>query len=150
MGKMNELSQAIDNLITCGETLIETGRALRNFYSMPDEEMKTMPAQTAAKTAPVQTAAKASPLQTTAKAEPATPAAGEAPAPKAASTPAPETYTKEEVRGLLAAKANEADGKYKAGVKALVKKYGNGGTLKDVPAESYPDLVKELEGLKDA
>lgn len=134
MGKMNELSQAIDNLITCGETLIETGKALRSFYSAADEEMKAAPAP-------------AVPVQAAAKAETA---AVEDLEPKAAPVPASKTYTKEEVRGLLSAKANEADGKFKAVVKALVKKYGNGGTLKDVPAESYPDLVKELEEMKDA
>ena len=35
-------------------------------------------------------------------------------------------------------------------MKAIVKKYGNGGSLTDVPEESYPDLVKEVEGLTDA
>ena len=60
------------------------------------------------------------------------------------------SYSKEEVRALLAAKAKEAGGQFKAQVKALVKKYGNGGSLTDVPAESYPALVSEVEGLKDA
>ena len=35
-------------------------------------------------------------------------------------------------------------------MKAIVKKYGNGGSLIDVPAESYPALVSEVEDLKDA
>ncbi len=119
MGKMNELSQAIDNLITCGETLIETGKALKAFYSSTEPETEKSVA---------------------------------AEKPNKAAAPAKEkkTYSKEDVRGLLAAKANAADGKFKAAVKALVQKYGNGGTLKDIPAESYPDLVKELEGLTDA
>ena len=117
MGKMNELSQAIDSLITFGETLIETGRALKAFYSTEEE---------------------------------AKPAAEAAPKKEAPAAEKPKTYSKEDVRGLLAAKANAADGKFKATVKALVQKYGNGGTLKDIPAESYPELVKELEGLTDA
>ena len=50
---------------------------------------------------------------------------------------------------MLAAKASEENGRYKSDVKAIVKKYGNGGTLTDIPAESYPELVKELEGLSD-
>lgn len=119
MGKMNELSQAIDNLITCGETLIETGKALKVFYSSTEAEAEK-------------------------------PAAAEKPKKEAAPAKEEKTYSKEDVRGLLAAKANAADGKFKAAVKALVQKYGNGGTLKDIPAESYPDLVKELEGLTDA
>ena len=119
MGKMNELSQAVDNLITCGETLIETGKALRAFYSSTEQEVEK-------------------------------PAAAEKPKKEAAPAKEEQTYSKEDVRGLLAAKANAADGKFKAVVKTLVQKYGNGGTLKDIPAESYPDLVKELEGLTDA
>ena len=117
MGKMNELSQVIDNLITCGETLIETGKALKAFYST-EEEIK--------------------------------PTAEAAPKKEAPTAENPRTYSKEDVRGLLAAKANEADGRFKAAVKGLVQKYGNRGTLKDIPAESYPALVKELEGLTDA
>lgn len=63
---------------------------------------------------------------------------------------AEKTYSKEDVRALLAAKANEAGGQFKAQVKAIVKKFGNGGSLTDVPAESYPALVEEVEGLKNA
>jgi hypothetical protein len=74
------------------------------------------------------------------------PAKKEAKAPE----PAVKTYSKEDVRALLAAKANESGGQFKAQVKAIVKKYADGGSLTDVPAESYPALVKEVEGLKDA
>ena len=56
----------------------------------------------------------------------------------------------DDVRALLAAKANEAGGQFKAQVKAIVKKYASCGSLTDVPAESYPALVEEVEGLKDA
>ena len=71
---------------------------------------------------------------------------------KEATAPEPEvrSYSKEEVRALLAAKAKEDGGQFKAQVKAIVKKYGNGGSLTDIPAESYPALVSEVEGLKDA
>lgn len=55
------------------------------------------------------------------------------------------TYSKEDVRALLAQKANESDGKYKSVVKELVKKYSNGGTLKDIAPENYASLVAELE-----
>ena len=37
MSKMSELSAMIDNLISCGETLAETGRALKEFYSGTEE-----------------------------------------------------------------------------------------------------------------
>lgn len=111
MSKMNELSQVLDDLISCGEKMIQTANAIKECFSeSADPE----------------------------------PEKGKAPA------PAEPTYSKEDVRAILAAKANEAGGQYKAQVKAIVKKYADGGSLTKVPAESYPALVKEVEGLKDA
>ena len=101
--------------------MAETGRALKEFYSGTEE------------------AAPAKPEKKTKKQDP-TPA--EAPAEK--------QYSKEEVRGILAKKANEADGRFKADVKAIVQKYGNGGSLTDVDAKDYAALVAEVEGLTDA
>lgn len=134
MGKMNELSQMIDNLITAGEILTETGKALRAFYSAPDQEeaKPEIPEKEEPKT-------KTAPEKKEASVK-AAPAA----------TPEPKVWTREEIRGMLAAKANEADGKYKPQVKAIVRKYGNGGSLKDIPEENYPDVAAELEGLADA
>ena len=123
MSKMSELSAMIDNLISCGETLAETGRALKEFYSGTETEE----------------AAPAKPEKKTKKQDP-TPA--EAPVEK--------QYSKEEVRGILAKKANEADGRFKADVKAIVQKYGNGGSLTNVDAKDYAALVAEVEGLTDA
>lgn len=116
MSKMSELSQVLDDLISCGEKMIQTANAIKECFS---EE------------APV--------------AEPEK----KAKAPKKKKVPE-KTYSKEDVRALLAAKANEAGGQFKTQVKAIVKKYSNGGSLTDVPAESYPALVEEVEGLKDA
>ena len=124
MSKMSELSQVLDELISCGEKMIQTANAIKECF--------------------------------TEEAEPATPAAEPEkkakPAKKEAKAPesAAPAYSKEDVRALLASKANEAGGQFKAQVKAIVKKYGNGGSLTDIPAESYPALVKEVEGLKDA
>lgn len=110
MSKMSELSQVLDDLISCGEKMIQTANAIKECFS------EKAPAEKPAK-----------------------------------KTEAPEkAYSKEDVRALLAAKANEAGGQFKTKVKAIVKKYGNGGSLTDVPAESYPALVEEVEGLKDA
>ena len=67
--------------------------------------------------------------------------------------PTPETepesksYTKEEVRGVLSAKANAENGKFKAAVKDIVKKYGNGGSLTNVDAKDYAALVADVEAL---
>jgi hypothetical protein len=76
------------------------------------------------------------------KAKKADPAPMEAPAEK--------QYSKEEVRGILAKKANEAEGRFKADVKAIVQKYGNGGSLTNVDPKDYAALVTEVEGLTDA
>ncbi len=121
MGKMSELPQVLDDLISCGEKMIRTANAIKECLTA-DETPAAEPEQ------------KAKPAKKEAKApEPAAPA-----------------YSKEEVRTLLAGKANEAGGQFKAQVKAIVRKYAGGGSLTDIPAESYPDLVKEVEGLKDA
>ncbi len=114
MSKMSELSQVLDELISCGEKMIETANAIKECFT----ENSTV-------------------------AEPVT-------EDKPKKAPATPTYTKEDVRALLARKANESGGQFKAQVKSIVKKYGNGGSLTDVPADSYPDLVKEVEGLTDA
>lgn len=113
MSKMSELSQVLDDLISCGEKMIQTANAIKECFS------EEAPAAESEKKAQVPETAE-------------------------------KTYSKEDVRALLAAKANEAGGQFKAQVKTIVKKYGNGGSLTDVPAESYPALVKEVEGLKDA
>ena len=119
MSKMSELSQVLDDLVTCGEKMIQTANALRECFTSDD--------------APAEN-----------------PEKKETPAMKEAKVPEAKTYSKEDVRALLASKANEAGGQYKVQVKAIVKKYGNGGSLTDIPTESYPDLVKEVEGLADA
>lgn len=116
MSKMSELSQVLDDLISCGEKMIQTANAIKECFS---EEAPAAEPEKKSK------------------------------APKKEKAPE-KTYSKEDVRALLAAKANEAGGQFKAQVKAIVKKYGNGGSLTNVPAESYPALVEEVEGLKDA
>lgn len=108
MSKMSELSQVLDDLVSCGEKLISTANAIRDSFGEKDA------------TAP------------------------------AAEASAPPSYTKEEVRALLAAKASEADGAFKDQVKKIVKAYADGGNLTDIPQERYGDLVKEVEGLKNA
>lgn len=123
MSKMSELSQVLDELISCGEKMIQTANAIKECFT--EEAEPGAPAAEPKKAKPVKEEAKAP----------------EATAP---------SYSKEDVRALLAAKASEAGGQFKAQVKAIVKKYGNGGSLTDIPAYSYPALVKEVEGLADA
>ena len=56
-------------------------------------------------------------------------------------------YHSEEVRAALGRKAQEDGRKYRAEVKALVKRYSSDGTFIKVPAEKYPELMKELKEL---
>ena len=52
------------------------------------------------------------------------------------------TYTKEEVRSVLAGLAQNG---YREESKALVRRYADGGSLTDVPPERYADLIREAE-----
>ena len=54
------------------------------------------------------------------------------------------TYPIEEIRSRLKALI---DAGFQAEVKALVKKYADGGNLTDVNPEKYPGLIKEAEKL---
>ena len=49
MGKMNELSQAIDELRRCGDALIGVADSLRELFSGNDAEAETQPTVEAAK-----------------------------------------------------------------------------------------------------
>lgn len=122
MGRMSELSILLNDLADCGRKLTETAQAIRDFYS--------------------ETAGKSS------EPEPAQ-EHPDPPEPKKESEPE-KTYTKEDVRAILAAKANEAEGKFKTQVRAIVKKYGSGGSLTNINPEDYPAVVKETEELTDA
>ena len=79
MSKMNELSMLLDNLIECGETLTETARALKAFYSSDNEP----------------SAAPAKPLPPTEESA--------APEAKQPESKPEKTYSKEEIRAMLAA-----------------------------------------------
>ena len=118
---LRDLVKILDDLTTCGEMAIQTASAIMECFS-EDEAPAAIPEKKSK------------------------PAKKEAKAPE----PALKTYSKEDVRALLAAKANESGGQFKAQVKALVKKYANGGSLTDIPEDQYPALVEEVEGLKDA
>lgn len=164
MSKMSELSMLLDDLIQCGEKLTETGKALKAFYSSTDEPAAT-PEKTgkkqSAKLAPLPEAKSKDNLpepeaepqavsqveEQTAPEHPALTANQET----APATPVPaKTYDKEEIRALLAAKAAESDGIYRAQVRDLVKKYGNGGSLTDVDPKDYADLAADTEAIGHA
>ena len=162
MSKMGELSMLLDDLIQCGEKLTEIGKALKAFYSSTDE-----PAATPEKTGKKQSAktaqlpeAKPQGTLPEPEAEPQVekqtapeqlaPARDQESAPVTLDPSPTKIYDKEEIRALLAAKAAESDGIYRAQVRDLVKKYGNGGSLTDVDPKDYADLAADTEAIGHA
>ena len=97
MSKMSELSMMLDDLIACGTKLAETARALKDFYSSDEQEQPAPDKKTSGKKASKK---QESPAQTP----------NPAPQPESA-----KEYSKEDVRRILAAKANEAEGIYSPG-----------------------------------
>lgn len=160
MSKMKELSMLLDELISCGEKLTETAQALKDLYSSTDAPAATPEKagrKQTAKTAhlPESNPSEAVTQQTTSinpglEAAPQTASQAEPmQAPPAPAAPA-KTYDKEEIRALLATKASEADGAYRAQVRDLVRRYGHGGSLTDVDPAEYAALAAEAEAIGHA
>jgi len=42
MSKMSELSQVIDEMVSCGENLIQAAKALKDIFSSTEEEKKSV------------------------------------------------------------------------------------------------------------
>ena len=124
MSKMSELSQVLDEMIACGEGMIKAANAMKDIFSSTEE------APAKAETKDVKEAAEK---------------ASEAESVKALAKPAP-TYTKEDVRGVLAAKSAAG---FKKEVKELLEKFG-AQQLKQVKPEDYAALLKEAEVIGNA
>lgn len=124
MSKMSELSQVLDEIIACGEGMIKAANALKDIFSSTEE-------------APAKTETKAAKKVVT-KQEAAEPEAAKA-------EPAP-TYTKEDVRGVLASKSAAG---FKKEVKELLEKFG-AQQLKQVDPKDYAVLLKEAEVIGNA
>ena len=120
MSKMSELSQVLDEMIACGEGMIKAANTLKDIFSSTEEA----PAKTEIKTAKKAT-----------KQDAAEPEAAKA-------EPAP-TYTKEDVRGVLASKSA-------AGFKKEVKEKFGAQQLKQVDPKDYAALLKEAEVIGNA
>ena len=123
MSKMSELSQVLDEMIACGEGMIKAANAIKEIFSSTEE-------------VPVKTETKAAKKVT--KQEAAEPEAVKA-------EPAP-TYTKEDVRGVLAAKSAAG---FKTEVKELLAKDG-AQQLKQIDPKNYAALMKEAEVIGNA
>ena len=122
MSKMNELSQVLDEMIACGEGMIKAANALKDIFSSTEET-------------PAKPETKATKKTTEQVTEPEHPK----------SAPAP-SYTKEDVRGVLAAKSAAG---FKKEVKELLEKFG-AQQLKQVDPKDYAALLKEAEVIGNA
>lgn len=120
MSKMSELSQTLDDLITCGETLIKTANEIRKLFTETTQEADS----DTPKTARTKKAAKEKPAET-------------AP-PKEPSTTSP-PLKKEDVRAVLAEKSSKG---FKTEIKDLLKKYG-ATQLKQVNPADYEALIND-------
>lgn len=141
MGKMKELSTVLDEIVTCGETLVQgteklrdmmeiidglaecgkalisSGKALKEYFSEPDEEP---------------TKRKAS--------------AKKKPELEADDLPSEITLTKEDVRKVLSEVSQSG---HRSEVIALLKKYG-AGNITNLDKKNYAAVVAEAEELKNA
>lgn len=146
MSKMKELSMVLDELVTCGETLISTANALKEiFNNTPDAEK---PPAKSSKKAPAKSKAEAAkatpeenpddyPYEITDDSD----SEAEAPAAKSEAKPAAKPITKEQVRGILAAKSGAG---HSDEVRALLAKFG-AKQLKQVDPKDYAALIKAAE-----
>lgn len=116
MSKMSELSMVIDEMIACGEGLIKAATQLKELFSTDNDSEQKTPVQP--KTEPL---------------------------PKKEETPS-KTYTKEDVRGILASKSAKGYGKE---VKALLSKYG-ADKLSTLSPGHYASVVSEAEVIGNA
>lgn len=142
MGKMKELSTVLDEIVTCGETLVQgaeklrdmmeiidglaecgkalisSGRALKEYFSEPAEE-------------PIKKKALAKKKQE--------------PEPEE-EKPVEIAITKEDVRKVL---SEVSQAGHRAEVIALLKKYG-AGNITNLDAKDYAAVIAEAEELKNA
>ena len=136
MGKMKELSTVLDEIVTCGETLVQGGEKLRDMMGIIDSLAEC------GKTLISSGKALREYFSEPEEAKPA-PEKPEMNGPK----PEPEkTISKEDVRKVLAEASQSG---HRNEVIALLKKYG-ADNITALKPEHYETIIKEAEGLKDA
>ena len=157
MGKVKELAIVLDEVAECGETLTRSAEKLRDLVSVIDDlvscgkalkdsalslkEYFTAAPKTGQNDAPLVKEEKSKPKTSKAKSkEPAEPETEKTvePAPETA-----KTYTKEEVRKILAGISQSG---YKEKVIGILAKYGS-GNITGLKPEDYAAVVAEAEGL---
>ena len=120
MSKMSELALVIDEMITCGEGIVKATKELTDCGERLIQTAKKLKELFATEDLPKPKALKEK---------------------KEASVKEEKTYTKEEVRGILAGKSAKGYGKE---VKALLSKYG-ADKLSTLSPEHYAAVVADAE-----
>lgn len=119
MNHMNEITQLLDNIITCGESMARIGKLLKEFIP---EFADAIP-QNAKKEKAIEAEAAPAAL------------------PEKKDEPAAKAYTFADVRKAFSAKSHEG---YTGQVKELITKYG-AEKLSDIKESDYPALMADLE-----
>ena len=128
MSASKELSILLDEMITAGNTLAKTAKALKELYSSSEEESKTKASKKKeTPEVPAKAEVKKEPSKTTEK-----------------------SYSYEEVRKICAAKSVQEEGRHKREVINTIKKYANGQSLSKVSPSDYIALVAEIEVIGNA
>ena len=123
MSKMSELSLVLDEMIACGEGMIKAAQTIKEIFSSTEEPSEIPAAKTATELTPEETTEY-----------------------DAAKSEAAPTYTKEDVRGVLAAKSAAG---FKKEVKELLEKFG-AQQLKQIDPKDYAAILKEAEVIGNA
>lgn len=113
MSKMNELATMLDDLTEVGQRLVACGEEL------------------------IKSAIRVKDCFTAGEDEPQSPETV-----SVQETAAAKTYTKEEIRAML---ADLSQSGFRDEAKALVKKYADGGSLTDIDPARYPELAEEAQ-----
>lgn len=146
MSKMKELSMVLDELVTCGETLISTANALKEIFSnTPDDEKppakNSRKAPAKSKTETAKPTHEENPDDYPYEITDDSDSEAEASTTKSETKPAANPITKEQVRGILAAKSGAG---HSDEVRALLAKFG-AKQLKQVDPKDYAALIKAAE-----
>ena len=152
MGRTSELSMTLDEMTSCGKNLVEAARELyscgellvRLSSQIREEFTDTAAGEQPASGDQAQAASDAAAAAN--QAEDRMEATMPEPVPAEHAAP---TYTKEQVRAILAKKSREDNGRYKDAVRSIVRKYGS-GSLTSVEVTDYAAVIAEAEALGHA
>ena len=152
MGKMKELSTVLDEIVTCGETLVQSTEKLRDLTDVIDSLKEC--GKTLISTGGALRDYFSSPEETEEKPEPKkktrvkkTPEAEVTPDPEPAEDDLPvEIISKEDVRKVLSEVSQNG---HRNEVIALLKKYG-AENITSLAEKDYAAVIAEAEVLRDA